>query len=75
MVGSMVYKSKTQSITTSSTTEPKFIATHSTNKLTIYLWMLSKQLGFEQKEPTSIHIENLPVLQMINNNTSPTDLN
>ena len=35
--------------------------------------MLLKQLGYEQKDPTPIHIDNLPALQMINDNSSPTE--
>ena len=35
--------------------------------------MLLKQLGYEQKDPTHIHIDNLPALQMINDNSSPTE--
>ena len=32
-----------------------------------------KQLGYEQKDPTPIHIDNMSTLQIINNNTSPTE--
>ena len=35
--------------------------------------MLLKQLGYEQKDPTLIHIDNLPALLMINDNYSPTE--
>ena len=35
--------------------------------------MLLKQLGYEQKDPTPIHIDNLPALCMINDNSSPTE--
>ena len=35
--------------------------------------MLLKQLGYEQKDPTPIHINNLPALRMINDNSSPTE--
>ena len=41
--------------------------------LSIYLRMILKQLGFEQKQPTLLHIDNMSALQMINDNTSPTD--
>ena len=34
--------------------------------------MVLLELGFEQKASTLIHIDNLPALQMINNNTAPT---
>ena len=32
-----------------------------------------KQLGYEQKDPTPIHIDNLPALKMIDDNNSPTE--
>ena len=32
-----------------------------------------KQLGYEQQSATSIYIDNLSALQMINKNTAPTD--
>ena len=35
--------------------------------------MLLKQLGYEQKDPTPIHIDNLPALRMINDNSSPIE--
>ena len=35
--------------------------------------MVLKELGFEQKQPTVIHIDNQPALQMINHNTAPTE--
>ena len=37
--------------------------------------MLLKQFGYKETEPTPIHIENLPTLQIIYNNSSPTDRN
>ena len=73
MGGPIVYKSKTQSLTAGSSTEAEFIAAHSAAKIAIYLRMILKQLGFEQKQPTLIHIDNMSALQMINDNTSPTD--
>ena len=70
--GAIVYKSKTQTITTSNSTEAEFIAAHTAGKLTRYLQIVLMQLGFEQKGPTHIYIDNLPTLNMINNNTAPT---
>ena len=35
--------------------------------------MLLKQLGYEQKDPTPIHIENLRALRMINGNSFCTE--
>ena len=73
MGGPIVYKSKTQSLTTGSSTEAEFIAALSAAKIAIYLRMILKQLGFEQKQPTLLHIDNMSALQMINDNTSSTD--
>ena len=70
--GTIVYKSKTQTITASSSTEAEFIAAHTAGKITRYLQMVLMELGFEQKETTIIHINNLPALKMINDNTAPT---
>ena len=62
----IVYKSKTQTITASSSTEAEFIAAHTAGKLTRYSRMVLMQLGFEQKGPTLIHIDNLPALILLN---------
>ena len=35
--------------------------------------MILKQLGYKQKKPTPVHIDNMSALQIINNNTSPTE--
>ena len=72
MGGAVVYKSKTQSVTASSSAEAEFIAVHAAAKIACCLQMLLKQLGYEQKDPTPIHIDNLPALRMINDNSSPT---
>ena len=73
MRGVIIYKSKTQSHTAGSLTEAEFIAAHSAGKVACYLQFLLKDLGYEQSEPTPIYIDNLPALQMINNNSSLTD--
>ena len=71
--GAIVYKSKTQSLTAGSSTKAKFIAAHIAAKIAKYLRMVLKQLGYEQKSPTPIHIDDMYALQIINNNTSPTE--
>ena len=68
-----MYKFKTQSITASSSTEAVFIAVHVATKISHYLQMLLKQLGYEKVGPTSIHIDNSPALKMINDDTSPIE--
>ena len=35
--------------------------------------MVLKQLGYEQKLPTLIHIDNMSALHIINNNVSSTE--
>ena len=71
--GAIVYKSKTQSLTAASSTEAKFIAAHSAAKAARYLRFLLFELGYEQSEPTPIYIDNISALQIINDNTSPTE--
>ena len=39
----------------------------------IYLRMILRQLGYKQKEATSITIDNPAVLQIITDTTSPTE--
>ena len=71
--GAIIYKSKTQSLTAGSSTEAEFIAAHSAGKVDRYLQFLLKDLGYEQSGPTPIYIDNLSALQMINDNSSPTE--
>ena len=71
--GAIVYTSKTQSLTAGSSTEAEFIFAHIAAKIAKYLRMVLKQLGYEQKSPTPIHIDNMSALQIINNNTSPIE--
>lgn len=73
MGGDIIYKLKTQSITDCFSTEVKLIAAYTVAKLTQYLRMLLQQLGYEQTSPTPIYIINFPVLQMINDDPSPTE--
>ena len=74
--GAIVYKSKTQSLTAVSSTEADFIAAFDAGKICRYLQMILKQLlDYEQKEATItiINIDNQAALQIINDNTSPTE--
>jgi len=48
-------------------------ALNATGKVARYLRFLLKDLGYEQSGPTPIYIDNLPALQMINDNSSPID--
>ena len=47
MGGVTSYKSKTQSLTTGSSTETEFIAAHSARKVACYLRFLLKDLGYD----------------------------
>ena len=71
--GAIVYRSKTQTITAGSSTEAEFIAAYSAGKIVWYLRYVLKQLGYEQKEPTEIYIDNESALKIINDNTTPTE--
>ena len=71
--GAIVWKSKTQSLTAGSSTEAEFYAAYEAGKICRYLRMVMKQLGYEQKSATTIWIDNQSALQMINDNTAPTD--
>ena len=54
--GTIIYCSKTQTLTAGSLTEAGFIAAVTAAKLTCYLRCVLKQLGEEQTEPTDIYI-------------------
>ena len=71
--GAVFWRSKAQSLTAGSSTEAEFFAAYEAGKVCRFLRMVMKQLGYEQPCPTSIYIDNMPALQMINENTSPTE--
>ena len=71
--GAIVYRSKTQSLTAQSSTEAEFIAAYTAVKIPWYLQHILQQLGFKQKKPTPIYIDNESALKIINENTAPTD--
>ena len=54
----IVYCSKTQSITTVSFTEAEFLAAVSCAKIALYLQSILYELGFECNEPTPIYKDN-----------------
>ena len=70
--GAIVYKSKTQSLTASSSTEAEFIAAYDAAKAVRYLRFVLEELGFPEQEPTKIYIDNQSALKIINDNQSPT---
>ena len=71
--GAVFWRLKTQSLTACSSTESEFFAAYKAGKVYRFLRMVIKQLGYKQSCPTSIYIDNLPALQMINENTAPTE--
>ena len=71
--GAIVWKSKTQSLTAGSSTEAEFFAAYEAGKICRFLRMVMKQLGYEQSLATTIYIDNMSALKMINENTSPTE--
>ena len=71
--GAIVYQSKTQELTASSSTKAEFIAAYTAGKITRFLQNVLKEIGFPQGGPTDINIDNEPALKIINDNTSPTE--
>ena len=70
---SVVYQSRTQTVTAGSSTKAKFFASYSAGKIARYLRAILFELRFEQKGPTWIYIDNEPALQIINDNSTPTE--
>jgi hypothetical protein len=64
--GAIVYKSKTQSITATSSTEAEFIAAVSAAKTAKYLRAILVELGFPQPQPTPIYCDNMSAIKIIN---------
>jgi hypothetical protein len=64
--GAIAYRSKTQTITATSSTEAEFIAAVSSAKVAKYLRSILAQLGFAQTSPTPIHEDNESTIKMVN---------
>jgi hypothetical protein len=64
--GVVAWRTKTQSITATSSTEAEFLAAVSAAKVAKYLRMVLKQLGFEQTQPTILYEDNVSAIRMIN---------
>jgi hypothetical protein len=60
------YRTKTQSITATSSTEAEFLAAVLAAKHAKYLRAILKDLGFPQDGPTPIYEDNMSAIQMIN---------
>lgn len=70
--GAIVYKSKTQSITATSSTEAEFIAAVHASKSLLYIRYILTELGFPPTGPTRLYIDNASAIKMINAR-QPTD--
>jgi hypothetical protein len=64
--GVVAYRSKTQSLTATSSTEAEFIAGISSGKVAKYLRSILAQLGFLQAKPTPICEDNKSKIKMTN---------
>ncbi|KAG7369161.1 hypothetical protein IV203_031904 [Nitzschia inconspicua] len=62
----IAYRSKTQTVTATSSTEAEFIAAMSAAKTAKYLCAVLHELSFPQLSPTPIHIDNVSAIQIIN---------
>ena len=71
--GAMVYRSKTQTLTASSSTEAEFIAAYTAGKIARYLRFVLNQLGYPQMNCTPIYIDNEPTVKIVNDNIAPTE--
>ena len=60
------YRTKTQSITATSSTEAEFLAAVVAAKHAKYLRAILKELGFSQDGPTPIYEDSMSAIQMIN---------
>ena len=64
--GAISYRTKTQSITATSSTEAEFLAAVLAAKHAKYLRYILKELGFPQLGPTPIYEDNMSAIKMIN---------
>ncbi|KAG7374842.1 reverse transcriptase RNA-dependent DNA polymerase [Nitzschia inconspicua] len=64
--GAIAYRSKTQTVTATSSTEAEFIAAVSAAKTAKYLRAVLHELSFPQLSPTPIHVDNVSAIQIIN---------
>jgi hypothetical protein len=70
--GAVSYRTKTQSITATSSTEAEFLAAVLAAKHAKYLRAVLYELGFAQQGPTPIYEDNMSAIKMINARV-PTD--
>ena len=70
--GVIAYRSKTQAVTATSSTEAEFYAAVFAAKAALYLRSILKELGFPQTAPTPIYEDNEAAIKMINSQV-PTE--
>jgi hypothetical protein len=70
--GGVAYRSKTQSVTATSSTEAEFLAAVSAAKTAKYLRAVLHELGFTQQSPTPLYVDNISAIQIVNARR-PTD--
>ena len=70
--GVISYRSKSQSVTATSSTEAEFLAAVMAAKHAKYLRAVLLELGFPQKGPTPLYEDNMSAINMINNRV-PTE--
>jgi hypothetical protein len=63
--GAIAYRSKTQSITATSSMEAEFITAVSAAKVAKYLCAILRQLGFPQTDPTDLFDDNKSTIKMV----------
>ena len=64
--GVVAYRSKTQTVTATSSTEAEFIAAVAAAKSAKYLRSILFDLGYIQETPTPIYVDNISAIQIIN---------
>jgi hypothetical protein len=64
--GAIAWHTKAQSITATSSTKAKSLATISATKVAKYLCLILQQIGFAQPIPTLLFEDNVSTIQMIN---------
>ena len=71
--GAVLYRTRTQSICATSSTEAEFIAAVDAAKNAKYLRQVLMQLGIPQDSPTPIYSDNESAIKIVNDNRMPTD--
>ena len=67
-----IYQSKTQTVTTISSTEVEFLAAVSCTKIALYVRSILEELGFRCTDPIPIYEDNASTI-MIVNSQAPTE--